>query len=321
MHGVTCEYVPSSGDMNAKINLLEFPYFISDLSPLFSYSHSIITSYGRIVGFSNAETESRDLVINVATEDLSQKEFLKAKDKLFATFEYDISVRTPGTLYVNGYALKCYFVSEDVGARFDEASQSTFSVVWDQREMWRKDLPTVHFATGIIPTIIDVPGNQGASGSDGSGNVVIADPTTVSEDKATPYGYNYGYPFPSTRLVVENPLNVAASFRLNLFGPWDNPKFWIGDNRYYLKNDLVSGDVVTIDGTNRSVTMRHIDATNNTISDPVNWFMYLDKDQNPFGSIPPGENLITFPEDEEEFDGYYDFYLTMVDERVCPAWI
>lgn len=328
MHSVTCEYVPSSGDMNDKINLLGFPYFISDMSPLFNYSHSVITSYGRIVGFSNSETESRDLVINVATEDLSTREFLKAKDKLFATFEADISARTPGTLYVNGYALRCYFVAEDVVARFDEASQSTFTVIWDQRERWRKDLSTVHFSSGLIaPEIIDPGQDVGSSGGDGSGEIVMADPTMVSEDKATPYGYNYGYPIPGTRLAIENLLNTAASFRLTMNGPWRKPTLWIGDNLHRIKADLESGDYVTIDGTNRSVTWYHKDSITNTISSSANWFMYLDKSQNPFGTIPVGDNVpITFPDTDPDdpqqaWDGVYNFYLTLVDERVCPAWI
>ena len=94
-----------------------------------------------------------------------------------------------------------------------------------------------------------------------------------------------------------------------------------------LKADLASGDYATIDSTSRSVVWHHLDSATNTVSGSQNWFGLLDKSQKPFGMIPPGESIpITFPDSDPDdpnadWDGVYNFYLTLVDERVCPSWI
>lgn len=125
------------------------------------------------------------------------------------------------------------------------------------------------------------------------------------------YNYDYDYDYTLEELGVRRWNNnhyAPSDFILNIFGAVNNPRITIGNHPYIVNTTLETGDYLTIDSRNNTVTKTQ---NNGTVT---NIFKYRNTVESVFEKIPAGENLITW-------SGLFGFNLTLFLERSEPTWI
>lgn len=198
-------------------------------------------------------------------------------------FEYDLDNEEEGTLYVNGYQIKCF-----INMGIPELAQGTIIniplVVYCGSNRWLKVKETTYT------------------------------PSTNITGNGVEYVYDYPYEYLSSNDVKTciNDSYKEVDFELSIFGPTNNPEVKIGDLKYKVNVDVPSGSKLVIDSIKRTVYMY------DAICQKTNCFEYRARKSatgnDIFDKIKPGENFIVC-------NNNLTFILKLKESRSAPKWM
>lgn len=190
-----------------------------DENDLFSYEWEYVTAQRRLVAVSRDVTEIpvKLLFLNGESDEIIAH-FLEVMD-------YDMRMKSPGTLSVNGFERRGVFFqasTEDYmykrGLMYRDMRFLALDQDWSRRNVFTFDL-----SVGSVDTQLFYPHDY-------------------------PHDYG-GSPAPSS---FENSSAFPSEFLLRIYGPVTNPYVIINGNLYAVNCTVVSGGFLVIDSTDRS---------------------------------------------------------------------
>lgn len=190
-----------------------------DENDLFSYEWEYVTAQRRLVAVSRDVTEIpvKLLFLNGESDEIIAH-FLEVMD-------YDMRMKSPGTLSVNGFERRGVFFqtsTEDYmhkrGLMYRDMRFLALDQDWSRRNVFTFDV-----SVGSVDTQLFYPHDY-------------------------PHDYG-GSPAPSS---FENPSAFPSEFLLRIYGPVTNPYVIINGNLYAVNCTVVSGGFLVIDSTDRS---------------------------------------------------------------------
>lgn len=190
-----------------------------DENDLFSYEWEYVTAQRRLVAVSRdvSEIPVKLLFLN-GESDETIAHFLEVMD-------YDMRMKSPGTLSVNGFERRGVFFqasTEDYmykrGLMYRDMRFLALDQDWSRRTTFTFDV-----SVGSVDTQLFYPHDY-------------------------PHDYG-GSPAPSS---FENPSAFPSEFLLRIYGPVTNPYVIINGNLYAVNCTVVSGGFLVIDSTDRS---------------------------------------------------------------------
>lgn len=190
-----------------------------DENDLFSYEWEYVTAQRRLVAVSRDVTEMPVKLLFLNGEsDETIAHFLEVMD-------YDMRMKSPGTLSVNGFERRGVFFqasTEDYmykrGLMYRDMRFLALDQDWSRRTTFTFDV-----SVGSVDTQLFYPHDY-------------------------PHDYG-GSPAPSS---FENPSAFPSEFLLRIYGPVTNPYVIINGNLYAVNCTVVSGGFLVIDSTDRS---------------------------------------------------------------------
>lgn len=190
-----------------------------DENDLFSYEWEYVTAQRRLVAVSRDVTEIPVKLLFLNGEsDETIAHFLEVMD-------YDMRMKSPGTLSVNGFERRGVFFqasTEDYmykrGLMYRDMRFLALDQDWSRRTTFTFDV-----SVGSVDTQLFYPHDY-------------------------PHDYG-GSPAPSS---FENPSAFPSEFLLRIYGPVTNPYVIINGNLYAVNCTVVSGGFLVIDSTDRS---------------------------------------------------------------------
>ena len=190
-----------------------------DENDLFSYEWEYVTAQRRLVAVSRDVTEIpvKLLFLNGESDEIIAH-FLEVMD-------YDMRMKSPGTLSVNGFERRGVFFqtsTEDYMYKRGLMYRDMRFLALDQ-DWSRRDVFTFDVSVGSVDTQLFYPHDY-------------------------PHDYG-GSPAPSS---FENPSAFPSEFLLRIYGPVTNPYVIINGNLYAVNCTVVSGGFLVIDSTDRS---------------------------------------------------------------------
>lgn len=210
----------------------------------------------------------------------SEAEFANRIERLHALTEVDILANKPGRLWLKQEYIRCYLaVSSDLGtySRQGNFAEKEMTVLitdpfWCREQEFR-------FLGGEAPEITQ---NKRYTGRN---------------------PYRYGTRYKSGQLNNEH---YAPCPALIIFDtPCENPSAFIGGVGYTVHTAIKTGERVTINQLDKTITHRSADGRETNI------FNLRDKDQDVFRRIEPGEQDVLF---------LNDFSLILIQQRSEPRW-
>lgn len=249
--------------------------FINDMD-LFDYGWSYDTDFGRVDNF-RRETQERQLTISIYGK--TEEEANNRKNEVFEIFEKDILAKRPGKLWIGDYYLSCYIVESAVSAYYRQGN----------------------YLVNEIKIVTDVP----VWIKETTYNFYIQD--MQNDNSFYPYDYPYDY---SNNLIIQNINNnhyADSNFELRIYGPTLNPTVFIKGHPYTVYTDLLAGEYLTINSTNKTV----IKTKNN--GETINEFNRRNKEYSVFKLIEQGQSAVSWNKE-------FNFDLIVFDERSMPLW-
>lgn len=286
---------------NEKIEFGSRALFISD-TDLFNYSWRYDTDFGQIGNF-RRDIQERKMLISIYGK--NEVEAYERANKIFEVFEKDVLTQTPGKLWIGDYYLNCYIVEGSISKYYRQGNylEKELKIITDT-PVWIKETAYIFYKEGLNPPDIGSRLFQRFSAAS-----IIHYYYYGDEDGnfSYPYGYPYGY---YNNLVIKNIINehfTDTNFELIIYGPVINPTVYIKGHPYTVYTELLDGEYLTINSTNKTVIKTKING------EKVNEFNRRNKENSVFKLIEPGRNEISW---DEEFS----FGLILLDERSEPKW-
>ena len=249
-------------------------------SDLRDYSWSFDTLNSRISRFYRPVTERKlPLVIVGKTGD----EATEIKNRLFEIAEADIMAKTPGKIYSGEYFTQGYITASAkskylINKRFSKIDLTLTSddPAWYKAHEYR-----------FFPT----------------------PSTDVGEGFDYPFGYPYDYLTKSkTTQNIDCNSGSENTFVIKIYGNASNPSINIGGHEYSINGTIGTGEVLTIDGMTKKITL------SSQTGQELNWFDRRNRDSYIFKPIPSGYHTVSW-------DGSFGFDLYVVEKRSEPRWI
>lgn len=212
---------------------------------------------------------------------------LRSRDRLFEAANRDIEARSPGRLYDGEWYVECYLAasSKDGLWHMGRSASCSVKVLMDD-PAWTRE----HLSSYWAP-------NKGSTGS-------------------LDYPHNYPYNYRARTIynrVIENPGIAPAPLRLVIYGPVDEPRATIGGNVYEVAAPLSEGDLLIVDGKDKTVTLvRNGGGVENAFGKRVG----IQKEGSGsylFQRIPPGLSSVNW-------SGTFGFDATVYERRIERRW-
>lgn len=210
----------------------------------------------------------------------SQEDFAQKIQNMSDVFQADIENKTPGKLYFNKTYLECFIRS------------SSYAEYDDLFYMADIELTVVSPYPGWISESL----NTYCFEKDKDENSVVGFSTLGIAVLNTDKGAG------TVKTITNNQL-VPCDMEIKMFGPAESPLVQIGDNYYQINHTIESGEALTINTKNKTVTL----------DDGTNLFAYRNYDYNVFEKLQPGRNKIIYSEDSWLFIKKYE-------TRGQPSW-
>lgn len=279
-----CSYQSGTGDK--VITLLandENNFVLQNPEELFKdewqYTGIESTSFGGEIKKFYKSFAEYTLTVSVVCD--SQEDFAEKIQFMSDVFQADIESKTPGKLYFNNTYLECFIRSSSY-AEYDDLfymADIELTVVSPYPGWISESLNTYTFSKSTDETAV--------LGFSVVGVAVL--------------GIGKGSSW--FRIISNNQL-VPCDMSITMFGPAESPLVQIGDNYYQVNYTIESGQALTINTKNKTVTL----------GDGTNLFAYRNYDYNIFEKLQPGRNEIRYSEASQ-------LYITKYETRGQPSWI
>ena len=217
------------------------------------------------------------IILKCNTED----EGLYLRNKIFETFEKDVLTKKYGKIHIGDYYLRCYITGLQKTQYLVNLNYMviTATVQTDVPE-WIKETTTLYSMDG----------------------------ESIDEDLDYPYDYPHDYSNSLASHQVVNSALTDSNFIITIFGSVQSPTLYIGDHEYTVNVNVDTGEHLTIDSINKTITLIKSNG------EQVNCFNNRNKDSYIFKKIPVGTSQITST-------GQIYFSITLLEERSEPKWI
>ena len=199
--------------------------------------------------------------------------------------EYDVINLKPGTLWKDGWSLKCYVIS----------SETTPSDYW---HLCKKIKLLAPYPFWIREQMISIQ--------------PLSDSSKDASAKGYPYSYTYGYAAgqTATRMAIDH--YAESDFKMIVYGPTTEVNVTINSHSYIVHYKIESGEYLTIDSRDTQPADRRIFLTKNN-GEKVNVFNYRDSTNSVLQKISSGDVTI-------DYSRLYGVDLTLFIERGEPKW-
>lgn len=263
---------------NQTIELGQGSHVFLDDSDLFNYEWDFVTAQRKLVAVSRdvVEIPIKLLFLN-GEDDSTIAHFLEV-------MEYDVRMKTPGTLIVNGFDRHGLFVSA-----------STEDYQWKRGLMYRD----MRFLA------LDQDWSRR--------NRFTFEPAIASEDSQLKYPHDYPHDYGGTipPSYFVNPSAFPSEFLIRMYGPCTDPYVIINGNLYSVKCTVTEGGFLVIDSSDRSGIFNY-----NSAGISQNVFDASEIGARGSGSyiyelIQPGENQVSWPNN-------FKIDIEVLDSRSVP---
>lgn len=243
-------------------DMSDFPVAIEDITPLYGRKWKYDASDDKARNRSSIEqiyktAESIKLTLSIFAN--SQEEYELCMNKLERITEKDIYAGKEGRLWVNGYYLECFVLSED-----PKDYEEMFYAIQNEIEI-------------VAPHMFWIKENEF--------KFETTDDTSTN-NKKYPYKYNYRYANGQRYRSIINGNHVPSDFLLRVYGPVVNPQVNIAGCAHTLHSIIEEGEYVEINSEERTVIKKKTNGTED------NLFHF--KGRTIFEKIPPGRCEVSF---------------------------
>lgn len=244
---------------------------------LHDYEWKYTSNNGKISNFDRGIVEKK-LSIVIACR--SKEQGINYMNKIVECADKDILNGTEGTLYFGDYYLKCYLTKSHKGTFIERKGylEAEITIASDQPQ-WVREV-----------------------------NNTFADLSSSGKNLDFAFDFPYDFTSPTAINTLVNPSFTNTDFRIRIYGEVTNPTLYIGGYMYSVNCYVASGEYLTIDSKNKTIT---ITRNNGEI---VNHFKDRNKTNYIFEKIPSGELAVTW-------EGTFTFDVTLYEERSEPKWI
>lgn len=207
-------------------------------------------------------------------EKVDYKGFLN--NKIFKYTHKDVVSQKKGRLYVGEYYVECVVVGSE---KIDPLKSTPYHLI---SLKLLADNPNF-----VKENIFDFPINS------------------ASSIRGLTYNYDYGYDYTNQgngNLNITRSHFAESEFKLSIFGAVSNPRIFINDNIYVIKEDISAGEVIEVSSRDFKVIKRKINGEEENIFDK------RDIQNNVFKKIPGGNLNINW-------SGDFGFELVIYEER------
>lgn len=247
------KYINNKG---AEVNLNKSPYRLL-VSDLLDYEWDVIESGDLITGFSKSISKRS---VDIDIWKTSEKSSRTLMNELTNIFETDISLGTPGKLFIDDNYLICYiFKSEKSNWETKLMTSCEYGLVTD-KPFW------------ITETTKSFTKGSGAS--------------SESLDYPHDYPCDYAPKISASNIVNDN--YAPSDFRLTIYGPVVNPAITIGENVYQVYTELLENEYLVIDTQERFV------AQYGNTGGQTNKFNSRNKTYEIYAKIPAGISSVVW---------------------------
>lgn len=245
---------------------------------LHDFVWSVVSKNDRISGFKKGVV-SKTIPFIVACQ--TEEEGIRMRNRLFEVCEKDVLAQKHGRFVIGDYYMRCFVIQSKKKSYLDSKQSMTIQAkISTDFPYWVKETITT-FGYG--------KGKQG-----------------------TNMDYSRDYPSDYTSNLLGQELNntgfVPVNFRMNIYGPCENPKVTIAGHEYEVFTAFESNEFMTIDSINKTILLTHTDGTKE------NCFNLRNKGSYIFEKIPVGVNTVAANSD-------FKFDITLLEERGEPKWI
>lgn len=220
-------------------------------------------------------------------------------DTLHKAFEHDIrSVKTGRIVYGNSY-IECYIVASSTYP-VDDTYTANDIKIYCPWPFWIEPQSYEFIASETGGAIV---------GEAIVGSAIIGGGSSESgEFLDYPHDYEYDYTALNAGYqTIVNDSPAPAAFKMVIYGPCQNPYFYVGNALYQVYTTVGAGEYLTIDSRAKTVLRTTVNGTN------VNEFNNRRKESSIFEAIPEGTSRVIWP-------ATFGMTLTLLKERSEPIW-
>lgn len=246
-----------------KLNLLQQPYVVHDLSELADYGWNYATKGRRVTSFYRDVAE---IPLGITVYSDSMEEYKTACNKFFEVTEYDVLQKKRGKLYFNNEYVLCNLIS-------------------NKKAEWQHETSVREIAVNFVtdyPFWITEKKFSFSPGRD------------VAPAQYLDYPYDYLYDYSDIERgtgQLNNDHYADAHFRMIVYGPVVNPRILIGGYPYEVFTTVTKNEYLVIDSRAQTVIRVKQDGTK------VDEFDNRNKEQSVFRKIPTGNHTINWSGD------------------------
>lgn len=247
-----------------------------DSNDLHDFSWDIVSKNDRISGFKKGiAKKSIPIIIHCASEE----EGILKKNRLFEIPEKDVLAEKYGQIIIGEYKLKCYIIGSKKSdyLRNRGMMKTSLTIATDLPSWVRETITTFGYGEG-------------------------------KEGKNLDFNNDFPYDYTSNLLGKElkNTNFVDTNFKINIYGPCENPEVLIGGHLYNVNVNMKKNEYLTIDSIEKTIVLTHEDGST------TNCFNMRNRESYVFQKIPSGISGVS--------SGYFKFDIILLEERSEPKW-
>ncbi len=247
-------------------------------SDIHDYEWSVSEKNSRISYF---ERKIRNRLLPITILCATAAEGTAVRNRLMEVAEKDVLTKQPGRLIVGDYYYTCYISGSKkknyLASR--KLMEADLTIVSDARFWVRETVHSFRKDQSAIAMYLDYPFDY-------------------------PFDYFSGF----ADHVLVNPNFTETNFRLIIYGPCKDPVVYIAGHAYGVDVSLSTGEYLTIDSIQKTITKTEIDGR------ITNAFNGRNRESYIFKPIPIGSSAVTWV-------GNYGIDIVLLDERSEPKWI
>ena len=269
------KYVNSTGQ---EVNLNEMPYKML-VSDILDYEWEAITASNKITGFGYKVREKK---LNIDVHRGKEKGARENMNALTDIFEKDVSLGTPGKLYIDDQYMVCYIKSsEKDNWETDQIIQCEYGIITDY-PLWIKE----HHIQ------------------------LLSSSRKTSEQQGLSFPFDFSFDFAQKKSGSETAWidhYKASNFRMIMYGPCIDPTLKINDYPYKVHTNLKEEEYLEIDSRANTIMKYTADGSSESL------YNSREFEHSIFEKIPSGGlHLI--------WEGDFGIDITLYLERSEPKW-
>jgi len=260
--------------MNETIQLGEGGFYVNE-NDLRNFTWAITKKNDRISAFSRG-VASRSIPVVIVGPNRNA-----LADRLFEICEKDVLTKQHGELHIGEYYMRCFVTASKKKSYLQTANvlNMTLTITSDYPYWVRETITTFNYGAGAQGTNLD---------------------------------FNNDFPYDYTSNLLSQKLNntdfVPSNFRMNVYGPCENPCVTVSGHDYEVAVTLLANEYLTIDSVDKTIILTHTDGQKE------NCFNLRNRDSYIFEKMPVGINNVSN-------NGDFKFDITLLEERSEPRWI